>query len=86
MAEGAVPRMIAEGAEMAPAAEAVLGLSTGSIQAPGAPARARQSATRLNLGGVTLEVVPVGTTPTAGSPVVKVVEDRLVHAGDVLYV
>lgn len=84
-AEGAVPRITAEGAGMAAAAEAVLGLSAGSIQAPGAPERALQSATQLNLGGVTLEVVPVGTTHTAGSLVVKVVEDRLVYAGDVLY-
>lgn len=84
-ADAAVPRITGEGAAMASAAENVLGLASGSIQAPGAPDRALQAPTSLNLGGVTLEIVPVGTAHTAGSLVVKVVEDRVVYAGDVLY-
>jgi len=84
-AGAAVSRMTAEGAAMATAAEGVLGLPAGSIQAPGAPDRALQDMTRLDLGGVTLEVIPVGTAHTPGSLVIKVVEDRVVYAGDVLY-
>jgi len=84
-AEGAVPRMIDEGHSMTSAAERVLGLSSGSIQVPGAPNRALRETADLNLGGVTLKVIPVGTAHTAGSMVVEVVEDRVVYAGDVLY-
>jgi glyoxylase-like metal-dependent hydrolase (beta-lactamase superfamily II) len=37
------------------------------------------------LGGVTLNVIPVGTAHTPGSLIVEVVEDGTVYAGDVLY-
>lgn len=70
---------------MASAAEEILGLSPGSIEAPGVPNRALQETTELNLGSVTLRAIPVGTAHTAGSMVVEVVEDRVVYAGDVLY-
>ena len=84
-ANAAVPRITGEGLAMATTAEGILGLAKGSIQAPVAPDRALQEPTSLDLGGVTLEVVPVGTAHTAGSLVVKVVEDQVVYAGDVLY-
>ncbi len=81
----AVPRIAGQGAEMAAAAEAVLGLEPGGITPPGQPERPIDATTELVLGGVTLRVIPVGTAHTEGSLVVEVVEDRLVFAGDVLY-
>jgi glyoxylase-like metal-dependent hydrolase (beta-lactamase superfamily II) len=84
-AEGAAARMSAEGQSMASAAEGILDLPAGSIQAPGAPDRALTQTTVLDLGGVTLRLIPVGTAHTAGSLIVEVVEDGVVYAGDVLY-
>jgi glyoxylase-like metal-dependent hydrolase (beta-lactamase superfamily II) len=84
-AEDASARMSTEGASMASAAEGILGLSGGSIQAPGAPDRALTETAELDLGGVTLRLIPVGTAHTEGSLIVEVVEDRVVYAGDVLY-
>ncbi len=84
-AEVASARMSAEGSSMASAAEWILGLPGGNIQAPGAPDRALAETTDLNLGGVTLRLIPLGTAHTAGSMVVEVVEDRVVYTGDVLY-
>ena len=81
----AAPRIADEGASMAGTAERTLGLSPGSIQAPGAPERVLEDTTELDLGGVTLEVIPVGTAYTAGSLIVEVVEDKVIFAGDVLY-
>jgi len=84
-AEDASARMSAEGRSMASAAEGVLSLPAGSIGAPGAPDRALAEATELDLGGVTLRLIPVGTAHTEGSLIVEVVEDGVVYAGDVLY-
>ncbi|MCU0835833.1 MAG: MBL fold metallo-hydrolase, partial [Chromatiaceae bacterium] len=77
----AVPRIAGQGAEMAAAAEGVLGLDPGGITPPGEPERPIDATTDLALGGVTLRVIPVGTAHTEGSLVVEVVEDRLVFAG-----
>jgi glyoxylase-like metal-dependent hydrolase (beta-lactamase superfamily II) len=81
----AVPRIADEGQAMARAAEGVLGLPPGVIQAPGVPDRALRGNADLDLGGVTLRLIPVGTAHTPGSLVAEVVEDRVVYAGDVLY-
>lgn len=81
----AAPRIAEQGAEMAAVAEGLLGLPPGSIQPPGDPDRLIETAAELDLGGVTLRVIPVGTAHTEGSLVIEVVEDRLVFAGDVLY-
>lgn len=84
-AAAAVPRAVAEGAAMARTAEEILGVAPGSIPSPGAPDRALRQPGQLDLGGVTLNLVPVGTAHTAGSLVVEIVEDGVVFAGDVLY-
>jgi glyoxylase-like metal-dependent hydrolase (beta-lactamase superfamily II) len=81
----AAPRLIGEGEGMARAAETVLGLPTGSVNPPGAPDRTIEADTQLDLGGVTLRLIPVGQAHTEGSLIVEVVEDRVVYAGDVLY-
>lgn len=81
----AAPRIAAEGAAMAGTAEETLAISPGSIQAPGSPDRMLQDTAELDLGGVTLKVIPVGTAHTAGSLIVEVVEDQVVFTGDVLY-
>lgn len=84
-AEDASARMLAEGPSMASAAEGILGLPAGSIHAPGAPDRALTETAELDLGGVTLRLIPVGTAHTEGSLIVEVAEDGVVYAGDVLY-
>jgi len=84
-AEEAAPRIAGEGAAMASTAEGILGLAPGSIRPPGIPDIALKETTQLKLGGVTLNVIPVGTAHTPGSLIVEVVEDRTVYAGDVLY-
>lgn len=81
----ALPRIRSEGAVMASTAEGILELPSGSIQAPGTPDRLIAEVTILDLGGVTLKVIPVGTAHTAGSLIVEVVQDRIVYTGDVLY-
>lgn len=79
------PRIEGQGADMAAAAEGVLGLPPGSIQPPGPPDRLLEAPVELDLGGVRLEVIPVGTAHTEGSLVVHVREDKVVFTGDVLY-
>ena len=81
----AAPRITQSGAAMASSAESVLGQPPGSIQPPGASDRLIENPEKLDLGGVTLRILPVGTAHTPGSLVVEVVEDRLVFASDVLY-
>lgn len=84
-AADAVARMTSEGAAMAGTAEGILGLSAGSIQVPGTPDRVIEETVALDLGGVILRIIPIGTAHTPGSLVVEVAEDNLVYAGDVLY-
>ncbi len=84
-AADAAPRIVGEGAVMASTAEGILGVPPGNNQAPGAPEHMLQDTAELDLGGVTLKVITVGTAHTAGSLVVEVVEDKVVFAGDVLY-
>ena len=83
--EGAVPRIVGEGGAMASVAEGILGIAPGSIRPPGAPDHALAESRQLDLGGVTLNVIPVGAAHTAGCLVVEVVEDKVIYAGDVLY-
>jgi len=83
--EAAAARIAGEGAAMAGTAEGILGLSAGSLHAPGTPDRGLNEVTELDLGGVTLNIIPVGTAHTPGSLIVEVVEDKVVFTGDVLY-
>ena len=83
--EGAAPRITGQGAAMASTAEGILNLSPGSIHAPGAPDRVLGESTELDLGGIKLKIVPMGTAHTPGSLIVEVAEDRVIYAGDVLY-
>jgi glyoxylase-like metal-dependent hydrolase (beta-lactamase superfamily II) len=84
-AEDAAIRIAGEGEAMARTAEQIIGTAPGSIQPPGNPDRTLTDVTQLDLGGVTLKVIPVGTAHTPGSIIVKVVEDKVIYAGDVLY-
>lgn len=81
----AVPRITGEGTAMARSAEERLGLPKGSILAPPMPDRKISETFNLDLGGVTLNVIPAGHAHTAGSLVVEVKEDKVVYAGDILY-
>ena len=83
--EAAAARMVQEGTAMAGTAENILGLAPGSIHAPGPPDRGLQKPTGISLGGVTLQITPLGTAHTAGSLVVEVVEDKVIFTGDILY-
>lgn len=83
--EAAVPRITGDGPALASTAEGILGITPGSIQPPGTPDRILKESAQLDLGGVTLNVIPVGTAHTSGSMVVEVVKDKAVYAGDVLY-
>lgn len=81
----AVPRITGEGVAFAATVARILELPEGSVLAPGVPDRAIQQETRLDLGGITLRVIPVGTAHTQGSLVVVVEPGGVVFAGDVLY-
>ncbi|BAZ93709.1 Zn-dependent hydrolases [Thiohalobacter thiocyanaticus] len=81
----AIPRMLAEGAAMAATAERVLELPEESIHAPARPDIAVEETMELDLGGLSLEITPVGTTHTAGSLIVRVPADNVIYTGDVLY-
>ncbi len=83
--EDATLRIAGEGASMASTAEDILGLAPGSIHAPGTPDRALRESAELDLGGITLNITPVGSAHTPGSLIVEVVEDKVIYAGDVLY-
>ncbi len=80
----AIPRITGEGTAMALSAEERLGLPKGSIHAPAMPDRKISETLNLDLGGVTLNVIPAGHAHTAGSLVVEVKEDNVVYAGDIL--
>jgi glyoxylase-like metal-dependent hydrolase (beta-lactamase superfamily II) len=84
-AEEAVPRIANEGEAMARTAEQIIGAAPGAIQTPGNPDLALAEIALLQLGGVTLKVIPIGTAHTPGSTIVEVMEDNVVYAGDVLY-
>lgn len=84
-AEGAVDRIAADGAAMAETAEGILGIEAGSIEPPGRPDHLLRDPMQLDLGGVRLNVIPVGMAHTPGSLIVEVVEDGVVFSGDVIY-
>lgn len=81
----AIPRITGEGTAMARSAEEQLGFKKGSIHAPAMPDRQISETLKLDLGGVTLNVIPAGHAHTAGIIIVEVKEDNVVYAGDVLY-
>lgn len=81
----AIPRITDEGTAMARGAEERLGLPTGGIQTPAIPDRKISETLKLDMGGVTLDVIPAGHAHTAGSLIVEVKADNVVYAGDILY-
>jgi len=85
VAKDAIPRIIGEGQAMADTATRILQLSPGNIQAPSIPDTGINEPTNIDLGSITLKVIPVGTAHTAGSMIVKVIEHNVIYAGDVLY-
>lgn len=81
----AAPRMREQSPSFARGIASVLELPEGSIKSPSSPNRLIQKTIRLDLGGVKLEVLPMGHAHTPGSLAVKVMPDRVIYAGDVLY-
>jgi len=63
----------------------VLGLEPGSDGTPGQPDVAIDEPMSIDLGGVTIDVIPAGHAHTPGSLAVHVQPDGVVFAGDVLY-
>lgn len=82
---GAVERIVEQGPAFASTIESVLGLEPGSVGRPGQPDEAIDKPFLIDLGGVTIEVIPAGHAHTAGSLAVRVQPDNVVFAGDVLY-
>ena len=83
----AAQRMIKDGGDMLQGIAAVLELKDKPIlPAPPDQLIAGQGSERISLGGgVTLAITHVGRAHTAGSLIVRVLPDRTVFAGDVLY-
>ncbi len=78
-------RMAEMGGMFAQGTESALKLPAGSLHAPGAPDRLIDAETVLDLGGVSLRLIPVAVAHTPGPLVVEVIEDHVVYGGDVLY-
>ncbi|QKT03448.1 MBL fold metallo-hydrolase [Ectothiorhodospiraceae bacterium 2226] len=81
----ALPRLTGEAQNFAGAVERTLGLAADSVQPPAPPTEVVDGPAKLDLGGVTLELLPAGHAHTPGSLVVNIAEQGLVYAGDVLY-
>lgn len=81
----ALARLRDDGTAMAAAAARTLGIDEARVTPPATPDLVVNDALEIDLGGVTLRVLPVGTAHTAGSLVVAVEDDGVVFAGDVLY-
>lgn len=82
---GAVDRIVDQGPAFASTVESVLGLEPGSVGTPGQADRSLDESMSIDLGGVTIEVIPAGHAHTDGSLVVHVQPDNVVFSGDVLY-
>lgn len=78
-------RMAEMGGMFAQAVASALSLPAGSVRAPRAPDRLIDQETALDLGGVTLRLHPLAAAHTPGPLAVRVVQDNVVYAGDVLY-
>lgn len=81
----AVERIEQEGQSFAGTVEGILELPAGSVAPPASPDRLISARTTLDLGGHSINVLPVGVTHTAGSLLVEIPADQVVYAGDVLY-
>ncbi len=84
-ARDALARLRDDGPAMAAVAARTLGVDDARVVPPGVPGLVVDERLDLDLGGVTLRIVPVGTAHTAGSLVVEAEGDDVVFAGDVLY-
>lgn len=62
-----------------------LGVSVASITVPNAPDRLVSQDTKIDLGGVNIEMKPFRASHTPGSLVIHIPGDNVVYAGDVLY-
>lgn len=80
-----VERMEKDGAQLAASVERALELPGGTIKPPPAPDQVIEDAVTLDLGGLTIEAIPIGATHTPGQLIVHVPADKIVYAGDTLY-
>ena len=80
-----VTRMKNSSADFASGIERALELKKDSVKLPALPDKIITKEKLINLGGVSIRVVPMPANHTAASLVVKVVEDKIIFAGDVLY-
>ncbi|HHJ17632.1 MAG TPA: MBL fold metallo-hydrolase [Gammaproteobacteria bacterium] len=78
-------RMAAQGANFAGNIERILELPGGSVKIPQAPDRLVSEKTRLDLGGISVELDSYGPSHTPASLVAVITPDKIVYAGDVLY-
>ena len=78
-------RMAAQGANFAGNIERILELPGGSIKIPQAPDQLVSEKTRLDLGGISIELDSYGPSHTPASLVAVIPSDKIVYAGDVLY-
>lgn len=85
MHEKEAQRAKKRGSDFAFAIESILGLPKDSVSVPKPANSVISQETTVDLGGVTLHVIPLGATHTPGQLVVKVSEDQVVYAGDTLY-
>lgn len=81
----ALPRISGEAQNFARAVERTQGLAQGSVQPPAPPDTLLDGPSKIDLGGVTLELLPAGHAHTPGSLVVRIAREDVVYAGDVLY-
>jgi len=56
-----------------------------SIKIPALPEKGITSKQSFNLGGVTIQLIPMAANHTPASLIVDVVEDNIIYTGDVLY-
>lgn len=84
-ADDAVERMVGSGPQFAETITRILELPPQRVGVPEAPDVRLREPAQYDLGGVRIEVVPVGTAHTRGSVIVHVQPDDVVFAGDVLY-
>ena len=77
--------MAQNGGDLAGGIERTLGLAEGSVTPPRPPDMAITEDTRIDLGGVVLNVRHFGAAHTPAPLVVHVPSDNVVYAGDILY-
>lgn len=80
-----IARMKKSSADFVSGIERALELKKDSIKIPSLPDTGVIKKRNINLGGVTIQIIPMPTNHTAASLIVNVPTDKIVFSGDVLY-